>query len=82
MTLQYIFLAVALAGMIQITCGVLRLGKFIRMVPHSVMLGFVNGLAIVICLAQFERSRTPRPASGWLSIGMGTMAVLALVTMA
>ena len=49
---QYLFAAVVLAGLFQITAGVLRLGKFIRMVPHPVMLGFVNGLAIVIFLAQ------------------------------
>jgi len=49
---QYLFAAVVLMGAIQIVAGVLRLGKFIRMVPHPVMLGFVNGLAIVIFLAQ------------------------------
>jgi len=49
---QYLFAAVALAGLIQILAGALRLGKYIRMVPHPVMLGFVNGLAIVIFLAQ------------------------------
>lgn len=49
---QYLFAAVLLAGLLQITAGLLRLGKYIRMVPHPVMLGFVNGLAIVIFLAQ------------------------------
>jgi SulP family sulfate permease len=49
---EYLFATVVLMGMIQITAGVLKLGKFIRMVPHPVMLGFVNGLAIVIFLAQ------------------------------
>lgn len=49
---QYLFAAVVLAGLLQMAAGVLRLGKFIRMVPHPVMLGFVNGLAIVIFLAQ------------------------------
>jgi len=51
---EYLFAAVVLTGIIQITAGVLRLGKFIRMVPHPVMLGFVNGLAIVIFLAQLQ----------------------------
>jgi SulP family sulfate permease len=51
---EYLFAAVVLMGLIQIGIGVLRLGKFIRMVPHPVMLGFVNGLAIVIFLAQLE----------------------------
>ena len=51
---EYLFAAVVLMGIIQITVGLLRLGKFIRMVPHPVMLGFVNGLAIVIFLAQLK----------------------------
>ncbi|MFC3121207.1 SulP family inorganic anion transporter [Agaribacter flavus] len=49
---QYLFAAVVLAGILQILAGVFRLGKFIRLVPYPVMLGFVNGLAIVIFLAQ------------------------------
>lgn len=49
---EYLFAAVVLAGLIQITAGILKLGKYIRIVPHPVMLGFVNGLAIVIFLAQ------------------------------
>lgn len=51
---QYIFATVILAGIIQILAGVLRLGKFIRLVPHPVMFGFVNGLAIVIFMAQID----------------------------
>ena len=51
---EYLFAAVVLMGLIQGLVGVLRLGKFIRMVPHPVMLGFVNGLAIVIFLAQLS----------------------------
>jgi SulP family sulfate permease len=50
--IEYLFAAVVLAGVLQITAGVLKLGKYIRIVPHPVMLGFVNGLAIVIFLAQ------------------------------
>ncbi len=50
--IEYLFAAVALAGVLQITAGLLKLGKYIRIVPHPVMLGFVNGLAIVIFLAQ------------------------------
>ncbi|MDX1737130.1 MAG: SulP family inorganic anion transporter [Alphaproteobacteria bacterium] len=52
---EYLFAAVVLMGIIQIVVGVLRMGKFIRMVPHPVMLGFVNGLAIVIFLAQMTQ---------------------------
>ena len=51
---EYLFAAVVLTGLIQMGAGVLRLGKFIRIVPHPVMLGFVNGLAIVIFLAQLQ----------------------------
>lgn len=49
---EYLFAAVFLAGALQVMAGLFRLGKFIRLVPYSVMLGFVNGLAIVIFLAQ------------------------------
>ena len=49
---QYLFATVILMGVLQVVIGSLRLGKFIRMVPYPVMLGFVNGLAIVIFLAQ------------------------------
>lgn len=51
--LSYLFAAVILMGVIQIIFGLLKLGKFIRLVPHPVMLGFVNGLAIIIFKAQF-----------------------------
>jgi len=51
---EYLFAAVVLTGLLQILAGVLKLGKFIRIVPHPVMLGFVNGLAIVIFLAQLQ----------------------------
>ncbi len=50
---EYLFAAVLLAGLFQITFGLLGLGKFARLVPHPVMIGFLNGLAIVILLAQF-----------------------------
>lgn len=49
---EYLFAAVVVTGIIQILAGIFHLGKFIRLVPHPVMLGFVNGLAIVIFLAQ------------------------------
>jgi len=51
---EYLFATVVLMGILQVTAGVFRLGKLIRMVPHPVMLGFVNGLAIVIFLAQLS----------------------------
>lgn len=52
--IEYLFAAVVVTGLFQMIAGVLRLGKFIRIVPHPVMLGFVNGLAIVIFLAQLQ----------------------------
>ena len=51
--LHYVFATIILAGTIQICIGALRLGKFIRLVPHPVMYGFVNGLGIIIFMAQF-----------------------------
>ena len=51
--LQFLFAVIMVAGCIQILFGVLKLGRFIRLVPHPVMIGFVNGLAIVICMGQF-----------------------------
>lgn len=56
---EFLFATVVLTGIIQILAGVFKLGKFIRMVPHPVMLGFVNGLAIVIFLAQIKQFKTP-----------------------
>ena len=50
--LYYLFLTVILMGIIQFLAGVLKLGKFVRLIPHPVMMGFVNGLAIVIFLSQ------------------------------
>ena len=62
---EYLFITVVLMGLLQITAGVLKLGKFIRMVPYPVMLGFVNGLAIVIFLAQLGQFGEAGQA-GWL----------------
>ncbi len=55
---EYIFATVILAGLIQIMAGVLRLGKLIRLVPHSVIFGFVNGLAIIIFMSQLDQFKT------------------------
>ena len=62
---EYLFAAVVLMGVFQIGAGVLRLGKFIRMVPHPVMLGFVNGLAIVIFLAQLKQFQEEKAPGQW-----------------
>jgi SulP family sulfate permease len=81
---QYLFAAVILAGVFQILAGVFRLGKFIRLVPHPVMFGFVNGLAIVIFLAQLEqfRVRDGSGITGWMHGEMlYTMIILIVATM-
>ncbi len=86
----YLFPAVVLCGVFQITIGLLRLGKFIRIVPHPVMLGFVNGLAVVILMAQFGSFKTlgddgaMRLLEGarlWTMLGMVavTMAIIAIL---
>ena len=56
--IEYVFAAVALAGVVQILVGVFKLGKFIRLVPQPVMYGFVNGLAVIIFMAQLEQFKT------------------------
>jgi SulP family sulfate permease len=61
---QYLFATVVLMGALQLLAGALHLGKFIRLVPYPVMLGFVNGLAIVICLSQFGQFHVDDGAGG------------------
>jgi SulP family sulfate permease len=84
---EYLFATVVLMGLLQIFAGVMQWGKFIRLVPHPVMLGFVNGLAIVIFLAQLTQFKVPgsAEASGhgmaggeWLS-GLPMIMMLGLV---
>ena len=81
---EYLFAAVVLTGLLQMGAGVLRLGKFIRIVPHPVMLGFVNGLAIVILLAQLQHFQVTS-AEGiqeWMTgEPLIIFAVLVLITM-
>ncbi|MEO1640926.1 MAG: SulP family inorganic anion transporter [Pseudomonadota bacterium] len=86
---EYLFATVVLMGLIQIFVGIMRWGKFIRLVPHPVMLGFVNGLAIVIFLAQLGQFQVPGTAHGgghgmangeWLS-GLPLSLMLALVAL-
>ncbi|MBY6202472.1 SulP family inorganic anion transporter [Maritalea mobilis] len=86
---EYLFATVVLMGIIQIAAGVFKLGKFIRLVPHPVMLGFVNGLAIVIFLAQLSQFQVPGSAEHaghgmangeWLS-GLPLYLMLGLVAL-
>ncbi|AHD01592.1 SulP family inorganic anion transporter [Leisingera methylohalidivorans] len=64
---EYLFATVVLMGILQIIAGVMHWGKFIRLVPHPVMLGFVNGLAIVIFLAQLTQFKDPDNTEAWLA---------------
>ncbi len=79
---EYLFAAVILMGLIQILFGVLKLGKFIRLVPHPVFLGFVNGLALVIFLAQLQHFKVTdaQGVTHWLS-GNGLFIMLGLVVL-
>jgi SulP family sulfate permease len=77
---EYVFATVVLAGILQVSAGILRLGKLMRLVPHPVIFGFVNGLAIIIFMSQLEQFKD---ASGaWLSgIPLLTLLGLVLATM-
>jgi SulP family sulfate permease len=78
--LQYLFITLLLVGIFQSLAGVARLGKFIRMVPRSVMMGFVNGLAIVIFLSQLHMFRS---RGAWIEgKALWIMAGLVALTMA
>lgn len=82
--LEYVFGAIALAGVIQILVGLFKLGKFIRLVPNPVKYGFVNGLAVVIFMSQFEQfKQVTNRTSEWLSgTPLFTMAALVALTIA
>lgn len=77
---EYIFATVVLAGMIQVLAGIFKLGKFIRLVPHPVMFGFVNGLAIVIFMAQLDQFKVADSAGvlQWMQ-GATLLLMLGLV---
>lgn len=81
----YLFATVVLMGVLQILFGLAKFGKFIRMVPHPVMLGFVNGLAIVIFIAQlshFKITATDGTTSWMQGTSLYTMLGLITLTMA
>jgi|TARA_B110000858_G_scaffold195885_1_gene253341 SulP family sulfate permease len=81
--LYYLFLTVILMGVIQVFAGVLKLGKFVRLIPHPVMMGFVNGLAIVIFLSQLGMfKQTVGGEKVWLEgFSLGYMIGLVALTM-
>jgi SulP family sulfate permease len=82
--IEYVFAAVALGGVIQILIGLFKLGKFIRLVPQPVMYGFVNGLAVVIFMAQLAQFKTVvNGQSTWLTgTPLFVMAGLVALTIA
>ncbi len=79
--LQFLFATIMMAGVIQIIFGLLKLGRLIRLVPHPVMMGFVNGLAIVILMAQFGSFKGPN--GSWLPqnqlMVMGMLVALTMI---
>lgn len=80
---EYVFATVILAGLIQLAAGFLRLGKLIRLVPHPVIFGFVNGLAIIIFMSQFSQFTTDStdPNAPWMQ-GAQLFTFLGLVLLA
>lgn len=75
---EYLFAAVLLMGLLQLLVGALRAGRFIEMVPHPVLLGFVNGLAIVIFLAQLRQIPWGRPELGAV-VGIVALTIAVIV---
>lgn len=79
--IEYVFAAVALAGVFQILVGLFKFGKFIRLVPQPVMYGFVNGLAVIIFMSQLEQfKKVVNGESTWLQ-GESLYIMLALVAL-
>jgi len=79
--IEYVFAAVALAGVIQILVGIFKFGKFIRLVPQPVMYGFVNGLAVIIFMSQLGQFKTTiNGETAWLT-GSALYTMLGLVAL-
>ncbi|WP_316800964.1 SulP family inorganic anion transporter [Pedobacter frigidisoli] len=79
--LEYVFAAVALAGLVQILVGLFKLGKFVRLVPQPVMFGFVNGLAVIIFTSQLTQFKSVVNGSeAWIT-GMPLYIMLFLVAL-
>ena len=77
---EYVFTAVILAGVIQFLAGILKLGKLMRLVPHPVIFGFVNGLAIIIFMSQLDQFKNAE--GDWLTgTALYTLLGLVLLTM-
>ncbi len=81
---EYLFATVVLAGIIQLLVGVLKLGKFVRLIPQPVMYGFLNGLAVIIFMAQVAQFKVvDNGVSSWMEgSALAIMAGLTLLTIA
>jgi len=79
--LYYLFMTVILMGVIQVLAGVFKLGKFVRLIPHPVMMGFVNGLAIVIFLSQLSMFMTSKNGEMVWMQGASLFTMVALVAL-
>ena len=79
--LYYLFMTVILMGVIQVLAGVFKLGKFVRLIPHPVMMGFVNGLAIVIFLSQLSMFMTSENGEMVWMQGASLFTMVALVAL-
>ena len=79
--LYYLFMTVILMGVIQVLAGVFKLGKFVRLIPHPVMMGFVNGLAIVIFLSQLSMFMTSENGEMVWMQGASLFTMVALVSL-
>ncbi len=82
--LHWLFITLLITGLIQASAGIFKLGKFVRLIPHSVMMGFVNGLAIIIFLSQLGLfQKTTSTGSEWIrGAELYTMFALVAITMA
>lgn len=82
--LHWLFITLLFVGIIQMLAGILKLGKFVRLIPHPVMMGFVNGLAIVIFLSQINLFKTHTHGTAqWIEgSALYTMIGLVMLTMA
>jgi SulP family sulfate permease len=82
--LQFLFITLLMVGVIQMLAGVFKLGKFVRLIPHPVMMGFVNGLAIVIFMSQLEMFKSGsgdaktwlEGATLWITLGLVGLTML------
>jgi SulP family sulfate permease len=79
--LQWLFITLLLVGLFQCFAGVLKLGKFVRLIPHPVMMGFVNGLAIVIFLSQLNLFKENKAGVNEWLIGYDLYVMLGLVAL-